>query len=173
MPAELSGIANHALLRFNHWVEQEIRIKNAGSVIGCLDSIRRNSWYATLGPPSRCRGRSHLRQDLKRLNDLFGNGCALVTETVPVGYGDLRQNDARITDGSPLPSPSVRLYTIGELAALHRLSPGTVTRLYENERGVQVFQGTREHQRRRGRRYRTLRVPRHVYLRVKNRMENK
>lgn len=74
---------------------------------------------------------------------------------------------------NPLPDPHARIYTVTELAALHRFSRRTVIRLYENEPGVQVLQSSREHQQRIGRRYRTLRIPRHVYLRVKNRIENK
>jgi hypothetical protein len=67
--------------------------------------------------------------------------------------------------------PSQQLYTICDLAILHGLSRRTVTRLYENEPGVQVLQASRSQQRRIGRRYRTIRVPRQVYLRVKHRME--
>lgn len=60
-----------------------------------------------------------------------------------------------------------QILTICDLAILHGLSRRTVARLYENEPGVQVLQASRAHQQRIGRRYRTIRVPRHVYLRVK------
>jgi len=69
--------------------------------------------------------------------------------------------------------PTERPYSIQDLMVLHNLSYRTVVRLYENEPGVQVLQSSREHQRKIGRRYRTIRVPRHVYMRVKHRLENR
>ena len=66
-----------------------------------------------------------------------------------------------------------RPYSIKELMGLHNLSHQTITKLYENEPGVQILQASREHQKKVGRRYRTIRVPRHVYLRVKHRLENR
>jgi transcriptional regulator GlxA family with amidase domain len=66
-----------------------------------------------------------------------------------------------------------RPYSIDDLAVLHNLSRRTVIRLYENEPGVLVLQASREQQRAMGRRYRTIRVPRHVYMRVKHRLENR
>jgi hypothetical protein len=65
-----------------------------------------------------------------------------------------------------------RPYSINELTVLHNLSRRTIIRLYENEPGVLVLQGSRVHQQALGRRYRTIRVPQHVYRRVKHRMEN-
>jgi hypothetical protein len=66
-----------------------------------------------------------------------------------------------------------RPYSIDDLAVLHNLSRRTVIRLYENEPGVLVLQASAEQQRAMGRRYRTIRVPRHVYMRVKHRLENR
>ena len=66
-----------------------------------------------------------------------------------------------------------RPYSIKDLTVLHNLSSRTVIRLYENEPGVLILQGSPDHQRKTGRRYRTMRVPRHVYLRVKQRLENR
>lgn len=68
---------------------------------------------------------------------------------------------------------SERPYSIQDLMVLHNLSYRTVVRLYENEPGVLVLQATREHQQALGRRYRTIRVPQHIYRRVKHRMENR
>lgn len=65
-----------------------------------------------------------------------------------------------------------RPYSINDLATLHGLSRQTIIRLYENEPGVEVLpelQGAK-HRRMVGRRYRTLHIPRHVYLRVRHRM---
>lgn len=63
-----------------------------------------------------------------------------------------------------------RPYTINDLMVLHNLSRTTVIRLYENEPDVMVLQASREHQRKIGRRYRTIRVPVKVYRRVRERM---
>lgn len=69
--------------------------------------------------------------------------------------------------------PTERPYSIQDLMVLHNLSYRTVVRLYENEPGVQVLQASPDHQRKIGRRYRTIRVPRNVYMRVKHRLENR
>jgi hypothetical protein len=37
---------------------------------------------------------------------------------------------------------------------------------------VQILQASHDHQQAIGRRYRTIRVPRHVYMRVRHRLEN-
>lgn len=63
------------------------------------------------------------------------------------------------------------LFTINELVGMHRLSRQTVIRLYEKEFGIQVLQAAPEHRRKVGRRYRTIRVPKHVYERVVNRLQ--
>jgi hypothetical protein len=63
--------------------------------------------------------------------------------------------------------PKLRPYKIDDLMVLHNLSRKTVIRLYENEPGVEVLSDLRCT----GRHYRTIRVPRHVYARVKHRME--
>ena len=73
----------------------------------------------------------------------------------------LERMRARSTPAAELMRP----YTIGELVNLHNLSRDTVTRLYENEPGVVILE-----RRNNGRRYRTIRVPNHVFLRVINRM---
>jgi hypothetical protein len=54
------------------------------------------------------------------------------------------------------------LYTIQELTMLHGLSRMTIARLYENEPGVLIL--SRKIRNKRG--HRTMRVPRHVHLRV-------
>jgi hypothetical protein len=70
-----------------------------------------------------------------------------------------------------LVDPNERPYSIQDLTILHNLSRWTVIRLYEKERDVLILEGQRAQAR--GRLYRTIRVPRHVYLRVKHRLENK
>lgn len=64
-----------------------------------------------------------------------------------------------------------RPYTINDLTVLHNLSYRTVVELYEKEPGVLILQASPERQRKIGRRHRTLRVPRHVYMRVRHKME--
>ncbi len=73
----------------------------------------------------------------------------------------------------PRVSENDRPFTISELMMLHGLSRRTVIKLYESEPGVQILQASREHQQKIGRRYRTIRVPRHVYRRVLHRMETR
>jgi hypothetical protein len=61
-------------------------------------------------------------------------------------------------------------YTIQQLMVLHGLSYMTVQRIYEKEHGVLIHH---PETRPSGRRYRLIRVPRHVYRRVCQRMEVK
>jgi hypothetical protein len=65
---------------------------------------------------------------------------------------------------------AIRPHTIDELAVLHNLSRQTVIRMYENEPGVLIRQASPQHDRQIGRRYRAIRVPNHVFMRVMNRM---
>jgi len=67
--------------------------------------------------------------------------------------------------------PNERPYTIKDLITLHNLSRRTIVRLYENEPGVLILQSP--HRANALRRHRTIRVPRHVYMRVKHRLENR
>ena len=68
--------------------------------------------------------------------------------------------------------PNVRPYPVDDLMKLHGLSRQTIIELYENERGVQIIEKTARQQS--GvRRHRTLRIPRHVYRRVCQRIEVK
>ncbi len=59
-------------------------------------------------------------------------------------------------------------YTVGEVAALTGLSARTVTKLFENERGVIVYESDNVLYKKR--RYRTIKIPRHVYERVLRRL---
>jgi len=52
-------------------------------------------------------------------------------------------------------------YTISEVAQLTGFSPQTVTRMFENERGVLIVKRQAKK-----RNYRTIRIPRTVYERV-------
>lgn len=58
-------------------------------------------------------------------------------------------------------------YTVAEVAKLTGFSPQLVTRIFENEKGVLIFQTPRLRKRAT---YRTIRIPRHVYERVIRRL---
>ena len=58
-------------------------------------------------------------------------------------------------------------YTVAEVAKLTGFSPQMVTRIFENEKGVLIFQVPRLRKRAT---YRTIRIPRHVYERVIRRL---
>jgi hypothetical protein len=58
-------------------------------------------------------------------------------------------------------------YTVAEVAALMNFSKQTVTRIFENERGVIIYEEKRPRKRAS---YRVLRIPRHVYKRVVEKM---
>ena len=54
-------------------------------------------------------------------------------------------------------------YTVKEVAELTGFSPQTVTKMFENEPGVIIYEEKRPRKRAS---YRTIRIPRHVYRRV-------
>ena len=54
-------------------------------------------------------------------------------------------------------------YTVKEAAELTGFSPQTVTKMFEHEPGVIVYEEKRPRKRAS---YRTIRIPRHVYRRV-------
>jgi hypothetical protein len=54
-------------------------------------------------------------------------------------------------------------YTVKEVAQLTGLSAQTVTKMFENEPGVIIYEEPRPRKRAS---YRTIRIPRHVYRRV-------
>lgn len=58
-------------------------------------------------------------------------------------------------------------YTVQEVAKKLNLSPRVVTKLFENEKGVLIYEVPNVMRRRKS--YRTIRIPRHVYERVKER----
>lgn len=60
-----------------------------------------------------------------------------------------------------------RHYSVEEIGTLWRLSPRTVRRMFENEPGTLVFGNTGSMKKRR---YRTLRIPESVLLRVHRRL---
>jgi transcriptional regulator GlxA family with amidase domain len=60
-----------------------------------------------------------------------------------------------------------RPFTVAQIAAMMGLSPRIVTRLFEHEKGVLIYEAP--NLRRKRKHYRTLRVPRHVYERVRQR----
>ena len=171
---DLARAAAHAIKRFEEWSQRDVWIKNAGRIVGCLDSVRTTARHATFGPGSRTWGRTQLRSDVRELKRIFGDGCTLDPEAITHGGEQLPHSESTSTQAAtPVVNTNERLYTVNELVALHNFSRRTIVRLYENEPGVQVLQASQEHQKKVGRRTRRLRVPRRVYLRVKNRMEIK
>ena len=63
--------------------------------------------------------------------------------------------------------PDKPAYTVAEVAALTGFSRWTVTRMFENEKGVLVLERP-ESMRKRG--YRSIRIPRAVYERMVNKL---
>jgi transcriptional regulator GlxA family with amidase domain len=59
-------------------------------------------------------------------------------------------------------------YSVAEVAALTGLSARTITKLFENERGVIVYAAPNASRKRAS--YRTIKIPRHVYERVLRRL---
>jgi hypothetical protein len=55
------------------------------------------------------------------------------------------------------------VYTVAEVAAMTRFSERTITEMFENEKGVLIYEVPRLRKRKS---YRTIRIPRHVYERV-------
>jgi len=68
--------------------------------------------------------------------------------------------------------PNVRPYSVSDLVILHGLSRPTIIAMYENERGVVIIENTARQQSG-ARRHRVLRIPRHVYRRLLQRIEVK
>lgn len=66
-----------------------------------------------------------------------------------------------------MPSLLKEAYSVAEVAALMGVNRMTVTRLFENERGVIVLSRPEQKHKRR---YRSLRIPRAVYMRVLERL---
>jgi hypothetical protein len=56
-----------------------------------------------------------------------------------------------------------QVYTVTEVAAMMRLSERTVTKIFENEKGVLIYEVPRLRKRAS---YRSIRIPRYVYERV-------
>jgi hypothetical protein len=170
----LSIKARKAAETFASWMYQNVPIKNVAKICGSLDSLQHQA-HQTHFSNSRTHGTADLRRCLKELTDVFGDGCQLEME---VGGEEAEQPADVIQDKVRPPSPKLsmvdpneRPYSIKDLMVLHNLSFNTVSRLYEHEPGVLVLQASAEHRRKIGRRYRTIRVPRHVYLRVRRRLE--
>jgi hypothetical protein len=67
----------------------------------------------------------------------------------------------------PRVDESLRPYSVPDLMTLHGLSRQSVIRLYEHEPDVEILPRPGGCT---GRRCRTIRVPRHVYVRVRNKM---
>ena len=177
----LAKIAANAIASFNEWMQQDVFIAGAGRLVGCLDGVRSIAKHAAWPySTSRITGRNDLKSALEGLKAAFGDGCSLDANALsPLGKGaPCNEIEATNNATSKAPKkaslvidPDERPYTINDLMNLHGLSRQTVIRLYENEPGVQIIPALRS--KTRGRRYRTLRVPRRVYVRMKNRMEVK
>ncbi len=59
-------------------------------------------------------------------------------------------------------------YTVADVSKLTGLSARVVTKLFESERGVIVYEAPNPRRKRAS--YRTIRIPRHVYERVMRRL---
>jgi transcriptional regulator GlxA family with amidase domain len=59
-------------------------------------------------------------------------------------------------------------YSVAEVSAMIGLSARMVTKIFENERGVIVYEVPNPRRKRAS--YRTIRIPRHVYERVVRRL---
>jgi AraC-like DNA-binding protein len=80
----------------------------------------------------------------------------------------LQERQARMRErqekaDGPVPDPVETPYTVAEVAKMTGFSPQTVTRIFEHERGVVIYEEKRPRKRAS---YRTIRIPRHVYRRV-------
>lgn len=171
--------ADEALACLDEWTQTKNGLKNGFQFVDWVGSIKSTARQSTFAE-SRCWGRTDLRQGVKRLKELFGEGCEFEDERVEFKI-DQRPNlevvkpalrDATFRafeEGNMTVDTNQRPYSIKELAFLHHLSRAKVTQLYENEPGVLVLQAATGEKRR----YRTIRVPRHVYLRVRHRLEKK
>jgi hypothetical protein len=58
-------------------------------------------------------------------------------------------------------------YSVAEISTMMGLSARVVTWIFENEKGVFIYQVSNPQRKRAG--YRSIRIPRHVYERVKQR----
>jgi len=77
-------------------------------------------------------------------------------------------NGATISAPSALGQAFERHYSPEELASMWGLSADTIRRLFDREPGALVIERTKKH----ARRYRTLRIPESVALRVHRRLTN-
>lgn len=172
----LSIRAGTASAVFSEWIEQNIWIKNMGKIRGSFNEIQMDARMASTAN-SRKWGRAHLKGDLEWLVEVFGSGCEFENQVSTGAECTLApppdQKVQQETVKKPRVDPEERPYTLRELAILHGVSYMTVSRWYENEQGVLVAPNSADQQRKSGRRYRTIRVPRHVYHRVRRRMENR
>ena len=56
-----------------------------------------------------------------------------------------------------------QVYTVAEVSKMLQLSERTIVKIFENEKGVLIYEVPRLRKRKS---YRTIRIPRHVYERV-------
>jgi hypothetical protein len=128
--ALLATTAERALARFSTWLEMGVWINSAGGIVGCLESIGSTARHASFGPGSRCWGRTDLKQDLARLQTLFGNGCSFQTEPIVLEGRTMPRSDKPATQRpAPVANPNALLYSVKDLTALHNLSRQTVIRI--------------------------------------------
>ena len=103
------------------------------------------------------------------MNDQFeiAGACELTDDQLMMIQGG--NNSDLLADAlMPRPASFERHYTPEELGDLWALSTDSVRRLFEREPGVLVIERTRTS----ARRYRTLRIPESVALRVHRRLTN-
>ena len=93
-------------------------------------------------------------------------------QVCPVCVVDLEQLNRRRCRPVPktpkTPKKPGMAYTVDEVAEMMGWSRGTITRMFEKEPGVLVLNRPTKMNKRR---YRSIRIPRHVYERVRRRYE--
>lgn len=84
-----------------------------------------------------------------------------------------QQLEGRATAERPCASPACeRHFSVAEVAKMWNLSPDAVRKLFEREPGVVVISNESRRRGRSIRRYRTLRIPESVVVRVHQRLSN-
>lgn len=151
----LSQTAAEAADKFGEWMQKSVWIKNIVAICGRLESIKMEARLAAFGD-SRCWGRTQLKQDLKRLIDLFFDGCECEMEIRAEENGE--SHSVMKYKLQTANAKSSEYLSVGEVANFFNVSRSTIARFFENFPGV-IDLNSKE-KRRDGRRHRFLRIPR-------------
>jgi hypothetical protein len=103
---QLFRTASQAKTFLDEGVEEDLRIKNAGKLVGCLECIISTAFLAGRDSmQTRCWGRTYLKYNLADLKNLLGDGVT-IEEQVPMERPSGPQ--PFITVPHPLPYPRQR-----------------------------------------------------------------